>query len=106
MSVFLERYSLEWLVSEQLLIELLSENVAAISENVGWVGRLVVAVSWDVSSVAEEVGDLLRLLKLLSENVAAFPENVAWLGPTGWTEWLAVEDSSVEEELVALVGSS
>ena len=100
MSVFPERYSL---VSEQLLIELLSENVAAISENVGWVGWLVVAVSWDVSSVAEEVGDLLRLLKLLSENVAAFSENVAWLGPTGWTEWLAVgDDSGEEEELVDL----
>ena len=102
MSVFPERYSL---VSEQLLIELLSENVAAISENVGWVGWLVVAVSWDVSSVAEEVGDLLRLLKLLSENVAAFSENVAWLGPTGWTEWLAVEDGSgVEKEFLDLGG--
>ena len=103
MSVFLERYSLEWLVSEELLIELLSENVAAISENVGWVGWLVVVVSWDESSVAEEVGDLLRLLKLLSENVAAFSENVAGLGPAGWKEWLAVEDcSGVEEELVDL----
>ena len=109
MSVFFERYSLEWLVSEELLIELLSENVAAISENVGWMGPtgwtgwLIIAVSWDVSSVAEEVVDFSLLLELLSENVAAFSENVAGLGPAGWKEWLAVEDcSGVEEELVDL----
>ena len=105
MLVFPEWESSERLVFEQLLIELLSENVAAICENGGWVGWLVVAVSWDVSSVAEEVGDLLRLLKLLSENVAVFSENVAWLGPTGWTGWLAVEDGSgVEKEFVDLGG--
>ena len=84
MSVFRERKSLGCLVSELLLIEILSENV-------GWTGWLVDAVSWDVSSVVEEVGDLSRLLKLLSENVA-------WLGPTGWTERLAVKDGSGEEE--------
>ena len=100
MSVFRERKSLGCLVSELLLIEILSENV-------GWTGWLVDAVSWDVSSVVEEVGDLSRLLKLLSENVAAFSENVTWLGPMGWTEWMAVEDSSgVEEELVELASSS
>ena len=99
------------MVSEQL-IGILSENVAVFSENVGWMGPsgltgwLIVAVSWDVSSVAEEVVDITILFKLLSENVAVFSENVAWLGPTGWTEWLAVEDSSVEEELVALASSS
>ena len=91
MSVFRERKSLGCLVSELLLIEILSENV-------GWTGWLVDAVSWDVSSVVEEVGDLSRLLILLSENVAAFSENVAWLGPTGWTERLAVKDGSGEEE--------
>ena len=63
-SVFPERESLGWLVPELLLIETLSENVAAISENVGWMGPtgwtgwLIIAVSWDVSSVAEEVVDL------------------------------------------------
>ena len=70
MSVFRERKSLGCLVSELLLIEILSENV-------GWTGWLVDAVSWDVSSVVEEVWDLSSLLKLLSENVAAFSENVA-----------------------------
>ena len=99
--------------SEQL-IEILSENVAVFSENVGWMGLtgstgwLIVAVSWDVLSVVEEIVDLWRLLKfILSENVAAFSENVAWLGPTGWTEWLAVEvGSGVEEELLDLASLS
>ena len=82
-----------WLVSELLLIEILPGNVAAISENVGWMGPtgwtgwLIIAVSWDVSSVAEEVVDFSLLLELLPENVAAFSENVAWLRPPGWTEW-------------------
>ena len=66
MSVFLERVSLEWLVSRQLLIEILSENVAALSENVGWMEhtgwteRLSVEVSLEVSSVVDEVVDLSR----------------------------------------------
>ena len=66
MSVFPERDSLEWVVSEQLLIETLSENVAAISEHfgwmepIGWTGWLIVTVSRDVSSVVEEVVDLSR----------------------------------------------
>ena len=70
--------------SEQL-IEILSENVAVFSENVGWMGLtgstcwLIVAVSWDVLSVVEEIVDF-SILKLLSENVATFSENVAWLG--------------------------
>ena len=112
-SVFPERESLVWLVSELLLIEILSGNVAAISENVGRIGPtgctgwLIIAFSWEVSSVVEEVMDLSRLLTLLSENVAAFSENVAWLGPAGWTEWLTFRDESgVEEELVALASSS
>ena len=46
-------------------MELLSENVSAFSENVGWL-----------------VSELL-LIELLSENVAAFSENVDWLGPPG-----------------------
>ena len=94
-------------MSEQLLVEVLSENVAAISENVGWTGWLVDAVSWDVLSLLEEVEDLLILLKLLSENVTVFSENVSWLGPTGWTEMLAVgDDSGVEKELVDLASLS
>ena len=96
------------MVSEQL-IGILSENVAVFFENVGWMGPsgskgwLIVAVSWDVSSVAEEVVDITILFKLLSDNVAAFSENVVWLGPAGWTEWCAAENGSgVEEELVDL----
>ena len=76
-SVFLERESFWWLVSELLLIEILSENVAAISECVGWMGPTG-WTGWDVSSVAEEVVDLL-LLELLAEDVAALSENVPWL---------------------------
>ena len=49
-------------------MELLSENVSAFSENVGW-------LDWLVSE--------LLLIELLSENVAAFSENVDWLGPPG-----------------------
>ena len=55
MSVFSERVSLEWLVSGQLLIEILSENVAALSENVGWMEPTGWTVEFfeDVSSVVE-----------------------------------------------------
>ena len=55
MSVLPESESLEWLVSELLLIETLSENVAALSENVGWMEPTgwTVEVFEDVSSVVE-----------------------------------------------------
>ena len=66
--------SLEWFVVELFLIEILSENV------VWWTDWLTVVVSWEVSSVLEEVVDSI-LSKLLSENVAAF--SVGWLGHTG-----------------------
>ena len=70
---------------------ILSENVAAFSENVDsldWLRLLeLLLLSENVAAFSENVDSLdwLRLLEflLLSENVAAFSENVDWLGPPG-----------------------